>query len=87
MTADLGHKKKPFSLKLLDISTSALESGLDAEGVLGVHRTPKMNFGHPQGVQVSQDVDMGVHIESCYFLCVMYSNGSVYFFGLLLTFI
>ena len=41
-----------------------LEAGLDAEGVMGVHRAPKLNFGHPVGVQISQDINLSLQIES-----------------------
>ena len=42
---------------------STVDSGLDTEGVLGVQRTPKHNFGHPEGVQILQGVHLGVQGE------------------------
>ena len=43
-----------------------LRPAIDTEGVLGVLRTPKWSFRHPQGVQISQGVQMGVQIIQLY---------------------
>ena len=50
-----------------------LHAANDAEGVLGVLRTPKWSFRHPQGVQISQGVQMGVQIIQLY-MSVWYTD-------------